>query len=228
MNVANLLFVRATARQRELAVRAALGSGRRRLIQLLLLESLILGVAGTAAGLVLAGWATDLFLASVTPAFELPLNLSYDFDWRVFVYAGAVATTTGLLVGVLPALRASRPKVTGVLHDGGYGSSTGGSRIRVRNLLVIAQVAGSLVLLVVAGLFIRSLQRSQFVDLAFEPRGAADGQAESEAGRIQHRTERPVLRRARRPPRAPARRRIRLDGDHVAARLRLRIHGRHA
>jgi predicted permease len=130
-----------------------------------------LGVAGTAAGLVLARWAAELFLASVTPAFELPLNLTSDFDWRVFVYAGAVATATSLLVGVLPALRASRPRVTGVLHDGGYGSSTGGSRIRIRNVLVIAQVAGSLVLLVVAGLFVRSLQRSHFVDLAFEPRG---------------------------------------------------------
>jgi predicted permease len=171
MNVANLLFVRATARQRELAVRAALGCGRGRLIQLLLLESAFLGVAGTAAGLVLARWATDLFMASVTPSFELPLNLHTEFDWRVFVYAGAVATATGLLVGVLPALRASRPRVTGVLHDGGYGASTGGSRIRMRNVLVVAQVAGSLILLVVAGLFVRSLQRAQFVDLAFEPRG---------------------------------------------------------
>ena len=171
MNVANLLFVRATARQRELAVRAALGSGRYRLIQLLLLESAVLGVAGTVAGLVLARWSTDLFLASVTPAFELPLNLDFDYDWRVFVYAAAISAGTGLLVGVLPALRASRPGVTGVLHDGGYGASSGGSRLRVRNLLVIAQVAGSLVLLVVAGLFVRSLQRAQFADLSFEPRG---------------------------------------------------------
>lgn len=168
MNVANLLLVRATARQREMAVRAALGSGRRRLIRLLLVESLILGAAGTLAGLVLARWSTDLFLASIDPTFHLPLNLDFDFDWRVFTYAAAVAVVTGVLLGIVPAYRASRAQVSALLHDGGHGASTGGGRLRVRSLLVVAQVAGSLVLLVVAGLFVRSLQRAQRVDIGFD------------------------------------------------------------
>ena len=170
MNVANLLMVRATARQREMAVRAALGSGRSRLIRLLLVESLLLGSAGTAAGLVLARWSTDLFLASIDPAFHLPLNLDFDFDWRVFLYAAGIALLTGVLLGIVPAYRASRAQVTALLHDGGYGTSVGRRRLRVRNVLVVAQVAGSLVLLVVAGLFIRSLQRGHHVDVGFDPR----------------------------------------------------------
>ena len=169
MNVANLLFVRATARAREMAVRSALGSGRARLVRLLLVESVLLAVAGTVLGLVFARWSTDLFLASVTPAFELPINLDFHYDWRVFSYAAGVASLTGVLVGLVPALRASRPRVTGVLHDGGHGSSAGAGRLRVRNFLVVAQVGGSLVLLVAAGLFVRSLQRAQQVELGFDP-----------------------------------------------------------
>lgn len=168
MNVANLLMVRATARQREMAVRAALGSGRVRLIRLLLAESVLLALAGTALGLLFARWATDLFLGSINVSIEMPLNLDFHFDWRVFAYATAVAVLTGGLMGVVPAFRASRAQVTGVLHDGGHGSSAGGGRQRLRSILAIAQVAGSLVLLVVAGLLVRSLQRAQSTDLGFD------------------------------------------------------------
>jgi putative ABC transport system permease protein len=169
MNVANLLLVRATARQREMAVRAALGSGRARLVRLLIVESLVLSTAGLIAGLVFARWSTDLFLGMINPSMTLPLNLDFDYDWRVFVYASAVAIVTGLGIGLVPALRAARARITGLLHDGGQGSSAGGRRLRVRSTLVIAQVAGSLVLLVIAGLFVRSLQRAQTIDLGFDP-----------------------------------------------------------
>jgi predicted permease len=166
MNVANLLLVRGTVRQRELAMRAALGSGRLRLLRLLLAESLLLSFAGTAAGLLFARWATGLFLGTIDIGSDLPLNLDFHYDWRVFLYAAAVSGTTGLLMGIVPALRASRVDVRALLHDGGYGSA-GAGRQRLRGAMVIAQVAGSLVLLVVAGLCMRSLQRAQFVDLGF-------------------------------------------------------------
>jgi predicted permease len=170
MNVTNLLLVRGAVRQREMAMRAALGSGRGRLVQLLLVESLLLALAGTAAGLVLGRWAMALFARSLFIASDIPLNVEFDYDWRVFVYAAAIAAATGVLTGIAPALRASRAKVTALLHDGGHGS-TGAGRQRLRAAMVVAQVAGSVVLLTVAGLCIRSVQRSQAVDLGFEARG---------------------------------------------------------
>ena len=169
MNVANLLLVRATVREREMAVRAALGSGRHRLIRLLLAESLALAAAGMLAGLVLARWAVSLFFRSLYISVDLPLNLDYSYDWRVFLYATIVAVITGLVMGILPALRASRAAVTPLLHDGGYGGSGGSSRHRLRSALVIGQVTGSLVLLIVAGLFIRTLHRAQWMQLGFDP-----------------------------------------------------------
>ena len=167
LNVANLLLVRGTVRQREMAMRAALGSGRSRLIQLLLVESLLLSFAGTAAGLLLARWATGLFVGTIDINSDIPLNLDFHYDWRVFLYAAAISTTTGLLMGIVPALRAARADVRALLHDGGHGS-TGAGRQRLRSAMVVAQVAGSLVLLIVAGLCVRSLQRAQFVDLGFD------------------------------------------------------------
>jgi len=169
MNVANLLLVRGAVRQREMAMRAALGSGRARLIRLLLAESLLLAIAGTAAGLLLARWAMTLFASTIVVASDIPLNLDFDFDWRVFTYAAIVTAATGVLMGIAPALRASRVKVTALLHDGGYGSA-GAGRQRLRGAMAIAQVAGSLVLLIVAGLCVRSVQRAQTVDLGFDPR----------------------------------------------------------
>ena len=167
MNVANLLLVRGTVRQREMAMRAAHGSGRARMIRLLLCESLVLAFAGMAAGLLLARWATGLFLGTIDIGSDLPLNLDFHYDWRVFLYAGAISGVTGLLMGIVPALRASRVDVRALLHDGGHGSA-GAGRQRLRSAMVVAQVAGSLVLLIVAGLCMRSLQRAQFVDLGFD------------------------------------------------------------
>jgi len=166
MNVANLLLVRGTVRQREVAMRAALGCTRARLIRLLLAESLVLSAAGTVAGLVLAHWATGLFLGTIDIGSDIPLNLDFHYDWRVFVYAAAVSAITGLFVGVVPAWRASHADVKALLHDGGHGSA-GAGRQRLRSAMVVAQVAGSLVLLIVAGLCVRSLQLAQHVDLGF-------------------------------------------------------------
>jgi macrolide transport system ATP-binding/permease protein len=170
MNVANLLLVRASVRQREMAVRAALGSGRWRLVRLMLIESVVLAFAGTAIGLLLARWATMLFLGSINLAVDLPVALDFDYDWRMFAYATAITVLTGVATGILPGLRASRGPVNALLHEGGRGGSDGSGRQRLRRGLVVAQVAGSLVLLVVAGLFVRSLQEAERIDLGFEPR----------------------------------------------------------
>jgi putative ABC transport system permease protein len=169
MNVANLLLVRATAREREMAVRSALGSGRGRLIRLLVVESLLLSTMGLSLGLLLARVASSILLGAINPRVDVSLNLQFGFDWTVFGYAAAVATACGLVLGLVPAMRASRVPFTSVLHDGGYGGSSGGRRQRARGALVVAQVAGSLVLLIVAGLCVRNLQRMQVMDLGFEP-----------------------------------------------------------
>ena len=169
MNVANLLLVRATIRQRELAIRAALGSGRARLIRQALTESLLLAALGAVGGLIVGKWWSDGFSGSIDLATDLPTLLDFSFDWRVFTYALAASAVTGLLIWIWPALRASRTDAGAALHDGSRGDTGGPGRQRVRSLLVIGQVAGSLVLLIVAGLFIRSLQQAQYLKLGFEP-----------------------------------------------------------
>jgi putative ABC transport system permease protein len=169
LNVANLLLVRATARAREMAVRVALGSGRARLVRLLLTESLLLAVIGTTAGLLLGSWISTVFAGSLNAGMDVPVTMDFHFDWRVFSYAMAMMIATGWLVGVLPAWRASRAEIADLLHDGGRAGSAGAGSQRARSLLVVAQVAGSVALLVVAGLFVRTLQRAQQMDLGFDP-----------------------------------------------------------
>ena len=169
MNVANLLLVRGTVRQRELAIRAALGSGRARLIRQALTESLLLALLGTVGGLILGKWGSDAFAGSIDLATDIPTVLDFSFDWRVFAYALGAAVATGVLIGLWPALRASRTDAAGALHDGSRGETGGPARQRVRSLLVVGQVAGSLVLLIVAGLFMRSLQNEQNMKLGFDP-----------------------------------------------------------
>jgi putative ABC transport system permease protein len=166
VNVANILLVRATTRQREMAIRAALGSGRWRLIRQMFTESALLAAMGGVAGVLLGKWGTSAFASSIDLATDFPTMLDFSFDWRVFLYALAAAISTALLIGVWPAIRASRTSMREVLHDGGRGGS--GGKNRSREVLVVAQVSGSLVLLVVAGLFARSLQRAQHMDLGFD------------------------------------------------------------
>ena len=166
VNVANLLMVRATVRQRELAVRSALGAGRRRLVRQLLTESLLLAAAGGLGGAALGRWVSGM-LAGITLPMDLPIRIDLAFDWRVFAYIAAIAIGSGLVVGLVPALRAARADVNEVLREGGRGMADGSTHHRVRSALVVAQVAVSLVLLVAAGLFVRSVQRAKSVDLGF-------------------------------------------------------------
>ena len=167
-NVTNVLLVRATARQREMAIRAALGAGRARLVRQYLTESLLLALLGAAGGMVLSYWATR-YLSTLSLGTDLPLQLNFMPDFRVYFFAFAAALITGVIVGVFPALRVARRDVSSVLHEGGRGSSDGRRRQFVRGTLVVAQVAGSLVLLIVAGLFIRSLGKAQAIYLGFNP-----------------------------------------------------------
>jgi predicted permease len=167
VNVANFLLVRATARQREMAIRTALGGTRLRLIRQLLTESLLLALCGGLAG-IFFGLAGSNALSSIHLATTLPVLLDFHLDWRVFGYAFAAALVTGLIVGIVPALRASRPGVFEAIRDGGRTMS--GSRSRFRTVLVVAQVGGSLMLLIVAGLMMRSLSYVQRSDLGFDPR----------------------------------------------------------
>jgi putative ABC transport system permease protein len=167
-NVANVLLVRATVRQREMAVRAALGAGRMRLVRQFLTESLILALLGGLAGTLLAWWGSGA-LSSLPLQTDLPIRLDFSPDGRVLGFAFATIFFTGIIVGLLPAWRAARTDVTSVLHEGGRASSDGPRRNFLRDTLVVGQVAGSLVLLIVAGLFARSLGKAQRLDLGLDP-----------------------------------------------------------
>ena len=168
-NVANLLLTRAASRQRELAIRSALGAGRGRLVRQLLTESAVLGLFGAAAGLVLASLGTDLLLA-LAPA-ELPRLSTIAIDGRVVAYATTAALLTSLLVGLLPALQASRRESGEHLKDGGRAGSDGRRSSRVRAALAVGELALALVLLVGAGLLIRSLIALNSEDPGFATRG---------------------------------------------------------
>jgi macrolide transport system ATP-binding/permease protein len=165
-NIANVLLVRATARQREMGIRAALGAGRVRLVRQHLTESLLLALLGGGAGLVLATWAAG-FLSALPLGTDLPISFDFQPDTRVYFYAFAAVLLTGLVVGIFPALRVARSDVNSVLREGGRGSSDGRRRHFVRNTLVVAQLAGSMLLLIVAGLFLRSLSKARQTYLGF-------------------------------------------------------------
>jgi len=166
VNVANLFLVRAAARRREMAVRAALGAGSGRLVRQLLTESLVVAALSCILGALLGSAATRL-LGSINMQSELPLVFDFAFNWHVFAYAFAVAAFTAAFVVVVPAARVRHGNLREVLHEGGR-TSTGG-RQRLRDVLVAAQVGGSLTLLIVAGLFVRSLRGVQRADLGFDP-----------------------------------------------------------
>jgi predicted permease len=171
VNVANILLVRATVRVREMAIRAALGAARIRLIRQLVTESVVLALVGGIAG-VLLGLFGSSFLSSINLHFDVPMRLDFHFDWRVFAFALAVALCTGVIVGLLPSIRASREDVGALLREAGRGVVSG--RHRLRDILVIVQVGGSLMLLIIAMLFMRSLGKAQQADLGFEPSGVLD------------------------------------------------------
>jgi predicted permease len=168
MNVANILLVRATMRQREMAIRAAMGASRSRLMRQMLTESVVLAFFGAFGGVLLGTWAITS-IGSLLPHSTIPIHMDFSLDWRVFAYAFAAALATGALVGIWPAWRAGKADVNGALQATGRSDTAGAGRHRVRSVLVVAQVCGSLVLLIVAGLFVRSLLSAEHVALGFDP-----------------------------------------------------------
>jgi putative ABC transport system permease protein len=167
-NVANLMLERAMARQKEMQIRAALGSGRWRLIRQLLVESMLLALLGAGLGLLLALWGVDLLLA-IRPAAHGSMRGPVTIDAVVLGYTLAVALGTGLLFGLVPALYASRQDLAQAMKDSDHHASAGSKHLRVRNLLVVGEVALALMLLVAAVLAIRGLSRLQAVDPGFDP-----------------------------------------------------------
>jgi putative ABC transport system permease protein len=167
-NVANLLLARSTGRMREFAIRAALGAGPWRVIRQLLTESVLLGMAGGALGLLVAKAGTQSVLASLPEA--LPRGDEIAMDWRVLLFTAGLSVLTGVLFGLAPALSLLRPKLTDTLKEGGRGSSA--KRHRLQSVLVAGEMAMALVLLVGAGLMIRSLAALWGVDPGFDTRNA--------------------------------------------------------
>jgi len=165
-NVANILLVRATVREREMALRAALGAGRVRLIRQLLTESVLLALLGSAVGIAF-GCLASAGLGAIQFQIDVPIRLDFGLDWRILAYAASAALFAGIFVGIVPALRASRGNLNAVLRTGGRGVAH--NKHRFRSLLVAAQVAGSLMLLVIAGLFMRSLTEARRSNLGFDP-----------------------------------------------------------
>lgn len=167
VNVANLLLARATSRRLELAIRAALGAGRGRLVRQLVTESLMLAALGGAAGLMLGTWAARV-LATVRLPGDLPVRFDFNLDGRVLAYAVVVVLVTGLLVGLVPALRVSGADLDRTLRQSRVGAP-GTDGHWIRRFLVVAQVAFCFVLLTAAGLFVRSLFEAERADLGFRP-----------------------------------------------------------
>lgn len=168
-NVANLLLVRAETRTRERAVRMALGSGRARLIQYVLMESLLLSIAGGALGVLLA-WLGTRVLVAVAPA-SVPRLGEIGLNTSVLLFTLGVSLAAGLFFGLFPAFRVGSRRTLLALRDGGRGSTIGRDRHRARGALVVGQVALALVLLVGSGLMVRSFQRLRAVDPGFRTEG---------------------------------------------------------
>jgi predicted permease len=165
VNVANLLLARSTGRTREFAIRSALGAGQGRLVRQLLTESILLALAGGAIGLALAQWATSAML-SVVPA-ELPRAAEIRVDAHVLIFTMGASLLAGILFGLAPALKTSQPRLHETLKESGRGSS--GTRHRAQSVFVALEMAMALVLLIGAGLMIRSLTALWSVDPGFHP-----------------------------------------------------------
>ena len=170
-NVANLQFVRASVRQREIAIRTALGAGRPRLIRQMLTESLMLGFAGAAAGMLMARWCLRLFLGYMPRDIErfVPGWDQIRLDGRALVFAIAAAGVAGILAGLIPALRSSRPDLNASLKEGARGGLAGPSTHKYRDVLATVQVALALVLLVGAGLMMKGFRALLDVNRKYQP-----------------------------------------------------------
>jgi putative ABC transport system permease protein len=164
-NVANLLLARATVRHKEITIRSAIGAGRGQLIRQLLTESLLLAILGGALGLLIATWGTSVVAASgarINPMFQ-----DVHLDMRCLAFTVGVSILTGLIFGLAPALQVSKPNLSESLKEAGRGSGPAANRNRLRSALVISEIAMTLVLLVCAGLLIRTVMRLQNVDTGF-------------------------------------------------------------
>ena len=166
-NLANLTLARGTSREREVAVRAALGAGRGRLIRQFLTESVLLATIGGAAGIAV-GYGLMNFLKFMLPPFMLPAAVKVEMDVRVLAFAFVLSVVTGLVFGLAPALSATKPDLAGAMKEGGRGSSGDGARRRLRSALVVIEVALAFILLAGGGLLVRSFFQMMQVELGLE------------------------------------------------------------
>jgi putative ABC transport system permease protein len=167
VNLANLLLAQASKREKELSIRAAMGAGRFRLVCQLLTESTVLSLLGGFAGLVVAYWGRNV-LWSFRPPFLLEGSIDLSFDARVLGFTLLISLFTGLIFGIIPAIKASGTDINEVLKTGGRGGALGWTHNRLRGLLVISEIALALVALVGSGLFLRSMQNAQQFNPGFE------------------------------------------------------------
>ncbi|HEY6661139.1 MAG TPA: ABC transporter permease, partial [Pyrinomonadaceae bacterium] len=168
-NLAGLMLARATDRRKEIAIRLAMGANRLRLIRQLLTESILLSFLGGAAGLLVALWIVKVLVA-LKPPIDFPLALDVDIDWRVLIFSLAVSVFAGVIFGLAPALQATRPNLVGTLKD--TAAQGGAVKTRLRSVLVVAQIAISLIVLIAAGLVVRTLQQLQTMNPGFNPQNA--------------------------------------------------------
>ena len=169
VNVANLLLARGQTRRREIALRMAMGAGRGRIAGQLLVENLLLSLAGGALGLLLA-WGTIVLVARLGPA-SIPRLAEVRLDWRLFLFALAISLATGVVFGLVPAIQGSASSLNATLIEGGRGRTAARSGRLLRNGLVVTEVGLAVVVLIGAGLLIRSFVRLRTVDLGFQPSG---------------------------------------------------------
>jgi macrolide transport system ATP-binding/permease protein len=166
VNLANLLLAQSATREREMSIRSAMGAGRGRIVRQLLTESVLLAVVGGAIGMIVASWGRSA-LWSFRPPFLGDASIDLSFEPRVLLFTAGISVLTGVLFGLAPAIRVSHANLNEMLKAGGRSGSTAGSN-RIRSLLVISEIGLATVALIGAGLFVRSMQAAQRMDLGFD------------------------------------------------------------